>query len=65
MGEELGELELKVLRSIRGKEDLGDLARLTGVPAVTLGKTIATLQLKGYLSEDGTITSKGLGATRS
>ena len=60
----LDELETKVLRSIRDKRDLGDLTKLTGVPAVTLGKTIATLQIKGYLSEDGSITPEGLEASK-
>ena len=52
------------MKSIRDKKDLGDLTKLTGVPAVTLGKTIAALQIKGYLSEDGSVTPEGLEASK-
>lgn len=60
MVERLNTLETDVLKSIREKRDLADTARRCGVPAAALGKTIADLQLGGYLAEDGSISAKGL-----
>ncbi len=60
--EGLSALELLILRSIPGAKGIEDLARVTKVPAVTLGREIATLQVRGYISDDGTLTEKGLKA---
>jgi len=62
--EGLSALELLILRSIPRANGIEDLARVAKVPAVALGKEVATLQVRGYISGDGTLTEKGLEAIR-
>ena len=59
MAGELSDLEVTVLRAIKAGRSVGDIAKGAGVPAATLGKTIATLQIKGLLNDDGTVSEKG------
>jgi len=67
MGENegLSSLDLLILRSMPGAsriEDLAKVAKVAKVPAVTLGKEVATLQVRGYISDKGALTEKGLKA---
>lgn len=62
MGQVLSQLEIDILRALRRKQKLEDLAGHSGVPAPALGKAIATLQINGYLGDDGQVTPKGLRA---
>ena len=59
---ELSELELLILRSMARGAGIEGLAKAAKVPAVTLGKELAVLQLRGYVSDDGSLTEKGLEA---
>ena len=59
MAGELSDLEVTVLRAIKAGRSVGDIAKGAGVPAATLGKTIATLQIKRLLNDDGTVSEKG------
>jgi len=60
--EGLSSLDLLILRSIPGASRIEDLAKVAKVPAVTLGKEVATLQVRGYISDKGALTEKGLKA---
>jgi hypothetical protein len=62
MAEGLSELEVSVLRLIKEKKSLDDIAKLSGARAATLGRTIARLQIEGCLAEDGSLTAKGIQA---
>jgi len=52
-------LELQVLRAIPHAKSAEDLARVAKVPPATLGRTVARLQLEGYIADDGGLTEKG------
>ena len=62
MSEELSGLEIEVLRSIGDGESIEKMAKRLGAKAPALGMAIATLQVRGYLAEDGALTPKGRGA---
>ena len=57
--EGLSELELLVLRALHHSKSLEELARVAKAPPATIGKTIAKLQLGGYIGESGQLTEKG------
>jgi hypothetical protein len=61
---DLSERELLVLCSIPNAPDVEGLSKLTKLPPATLGKEIATLQIKGYIADDGTLSKKGLEAIK-
>ena len=61
---DLSDRELLVLGAIPKATDIGALGRLTKLPPAALGEEIATLQIKGYIAVDGTLTQKGLDAVR-
>ncbi|MGD0146235.1 MAG: hypothetical protein ABSB53_05215 [Nitrososphaerales archaeon] len=56
---ELSPLELTILRSLLQGKAVPEVARLANVAPAKVGKEIAVLQLKGYLSSDGRVTDKG------
>ncbi len=56
---DLTDVELLVLSSLRTSKDIGDLAKQTKLKPASLGKAIATLQLQGYIGDDGRLTEKG------
>ena len=62
MVEKLSKMETKVLRSIKDSKSIEKAAKELGAQAATLGGLIARLQIKGYLSEDGSVTPKGIDA---
>jgi DNA-binding MarR family transcriptional regulator len=62
--EGLSALELLVLRSIPRAKNIEDLAKLTKVSPATLGRTIARLQIEGYIGDSGGQTEKGKDAAR-
>jgi DNA-binding NarL/FixJ family response regulator len=57
---ELSPLELTILRSLSRGKSVPEVARLVNVAPAKVGNEIAVLQLKGYLSSDGSVTGKGL-----
>jgi DNA-binding MarR family transcriptional regulator len=61
-GGDLSELELLILRSIPKAKDIIELGRVAKVDPATLGNKIATLQMKGYVGEDGTLSKRGVEA---
>ena len=61
-GGELTDIELLILRSIPKAKDIIQLSRLTKVEPAIIGNKIATLQLKGFIGEDGTLSQKGIEA---
>lgn len=61
-GGDLSELELHILRSIPKAKDIVELGRLAKLDPAALGNKIATLQMKGYIGEDGTLSQKGVEA---
>ncbi|MDA4124940.1 MAG: MarR family transcriptional regulator [Thaumarchaeota archaeon] len=61
--EGLSALELLVLRAIPRARNIEDLAKLTKVPPATLGRTLAKLQIEGYIGGSGGLTEKGKDAT--
>jgi hypothetical protein len=63
--EKLSALELNILRSIPKVKDISTLAKEVNVPPATMGIEIAKLQVRGYISEDGTLSEKGLKAIES
>lgn len=65
MAGELSDLEASVLRSVRAGMGVEDMARGAGVSPAALGKAIATLQLKGMLNDDGTVSERGEEALKS
>jgi DNA-binding IclR family transcriptional regulator len=62
MAEGLSELEVSALRLIKDGRSLDEIAKIAGAPAATLGRTIARLQINGFLAEDGSVTAKGIQA---
>jgi hypothetical protein len=62
MAEGLSELEVFVLRSIKDGRSLEDIAKRARIPAAVLGEKVATLQIKGYLADDGALTAKAVQA---
>jgi hypothetical protein len=60
--EGLSAIELSILQSIPKAKDIGSLAKEVKVPPATLGIEIAKLQVRGYISDDGTLSEKGLKA---
>jgi hypothetical protein len=60
--EGLSALELLILRSIPHAADVEELSKLVKVRPANLGMEIAKLQLRGYISDDGVITQKGMEA---
>jgi DNA-binding MarR family transcriptional regulator len=60
--EGLSSLELLILRSISHAADVEELAKMVRVRPANLGMAIAKLQLDGYISDDGTLTQKGMEA---
>jgi len=62
LAEDLSKLEIELLRSIQGGKGIEKAAKELKAPAVILGEAVAKLQVKGYLSEDGSVTPKGLNA---
>lgn len=63
--ESISERELIILRSISKAADLHGLSKLTNLPPAAVGREVATLQLRGYIADDGTLTKKGLEAIQS
>jgi hypothetical protein len=61
-GGDLSDLELLILRSIPKAKDIVELGRVVKVDPATLGNKIATLQMKGYVGEDGTLSERGVEA---
>jgi DNA-binding MarR family transcriptional regulator len=59
MCRELSESELLILRTIPHAKRIEGLAKLVKVPPATLGRTVARLQLEGYISDSGGLTKKG------
>jgi DNA-binding MarR family transcriptional regulator len=57
--EGLSELELLVLRAIPHAGKIEDLTELTKQPPATVGRTIAKLQIGGYIGDNGDLTEKG------
>ena len=57
--EGLSELEMLVLRALHHSRSLEELAKAAKAPPATIGKTIAKLQLGGYIGESGRLTEKG------
>jgi len=62
MVEDLNELEVLVLKSIKDGRSLEDIAKHARIPAAILGEKVATLQIKGYLADDGALTDKAFQA---
>jgi DNA-binding MarR family transcriptional regulator len=56
---ELSESDLLVLRTISQAKRIEGLAKSMKVPPATLGRTVARLQLEGYISDTGGLTEKG------
>jgi DNA-binding MarR family transcriptional regulator len=65
LSEGLTDDELSILRAIPEVGDVRALGKKTGLPPSTLGIAIARLQLKGYVSDDGSLTEKGKEAADS
>ncbi len=60
--ERLTALELLILRSIPHAANVGELSKSVKVRPANLGMEIAKLQLRGYISNDGVLTQKGMEA---
>ncbi len=60
--EGLTALELLILRSIPLATNVEELSKLVKVRPANLGMEIAKLQLRGYISDDGVLTQKGMEA---
>ncbi len=58
--EGLTALELLILRSIPKAANVEELSKLVKVRPANLGMEIAKLQLRGYISDDGVLTQKGM-----
>jgi len=63
--DELSQLELQILRALPHAGSIEKLDKVAKVPAATLGREIAKLQLGGYIGDDGRLTQKGLNAVRT
>ncbi len=63
-GGDLSESELLILRYIPKTKDIVELGRLVKVDPATLGNKIATLQMKGYIGDDGTLSERGVEAVQ-
>ena len=59
MSRESADLEITVLRSIKEGMSIEDMAHHSKVPAAALGKAIATLQIRGLLNDDGSVSEAG------
>jgi DNA-binding MarR family transcriptional regulator len=62
--EGLSELELQVLHAVPHAKSMEDLAKLVKASPATLGRTVARLQLEGYVADNGALTEKGREVTR-
>ncbi|HXW36979.1 MAG TPA: hypothetical protein VEJ36_03640 [Nitrososphaerales archaeon] len=60
----LTSLELKILRGLSRGESVELIARLTETRPVTIGMELARLQVKGYITEDGKLSSKGVASVQ-
>ena len=58
----LSDLEHLVLRMIPEAKDIENLAKLTKAAPQILGRTIAKLQIEGYIGANGQLTEKGKAA---
>jgi len=61
----LSELDMLILRRLLRTGGIEELAMEAKVPATTLGKEIARLQLGGYIANDGSLTEKGAEAAKT
>lgn len=64
VGEGLSETELLILRHVPKAKDVVGLSKLTKVAPSMLGIEIAKLQMKGYITDDGSLSPKGAEAVK-
>jgi DNA-binding MarR family transcriptional regulator len=57
--EALSSLDRLVLKAIPKARKIEDLAKVANVPPSILGRTVAKLQLEGYIAGNGSLTQKG------
>ena len=65
MGTGLNALEIVVLRGLARGHSLGEITRSAGATPGGVGKAIASLQMNGFVGDDGKLTPKGNEAAKS
>jgi Mn-dependent DtxR family transcriptional regulator len=58
-------LDLAILKLLHDDKSLEEISRLLKVEPLTLGQTIARLQVEGYLTPEGSLSEKGLQALQA